>query len=91
VPTGQRATGGPPSHYKIDLANPDLMIAVEVDGQSHSSRAGQERDRRKDEWLTGAGWLVLRFSNREVMADSAACARMVTSITSRSRRRTPTS
>ncbi|MGH8572339.1 MAG: DUF559 domain-containing protein, partial [Gammaproteobacteria bacterium] len=34
-------------------------------------------------WLRGEGWTVLRFSNQEVMADTAACAQTAVSTTSR--------
>lgn len=78
-----RKRGGLPTHFKLDIANPDLMVAVEVDGKSHCSQERQEQDRRKTAWLNGAGWTVLRFSNEEVMADTAACARTVTSTTSK--------
>lgn len=96
VPTGNPTVGpsrvpGLPSHYKLDIADPELMIAVEVDGGSHCSLERKAQDRRKGEWLTGEGWTVLRFSNQEVMADTAACARTVMSTTSKSRGHTPTS
>lgn len=74
IPTGQRRKGGLPSHYKVDVGNPGLKVAVEVDGGSHCSLARREQDRRKTEWLTGQGWVVLRFTNREVLADVEACA-----------------
>lgn len=74
IPTGQRRKGGLPSHYKVDVGNRDLKVAVEVDGSSHASLARQEQDRRKTQWLAGQGWTVLRFTNREVLADVEACA-----------------
>lgn len=74
IPTGQRRKGGLPSHYKVDVGNRDLKVAVEVDGGSHASLARREQDRRKTEWLTEQGWTVLRFTNREVLADVEACA-----------------
>lgn len=96
VKTGNPSRGvehipGIPTHYKLDIASLELMIAVEVDGGSHCALERKAQDRRKGEWLTGAGWTVLRFSNREVMADTADCARTVMSTTSKSRGRTPTS
>ena len=57
-----------PHHLKIDIANPALMIAIEVDGVSHKSVAGQERDRRKNLALSSLGWSVLRFTNQQVMS-----------------------
>lgn len=77
IPTGQRRKGGLPSHYKVDVGNAGLKVAVEVDGASHGLLSRQAQDRRKTEWLTGAGWTVLRFTNREVLADVEACARKV--------------
>lgn len=91
VPTGQRVKGGPPSHYKIDVGNPAAKVAVEIDGASHASLARRESDQRKDAWLRGAGWCVLRFTNEEVMADTAAVAATVLSTTSKWLARTPTS
>lgn len=78
---GAQRVPGIPSHFKLDIANPQLRIAVEVDGESHRALAVRARDQRKDAFLTGAGWSVLRFSNREVMADTEACVRMVLSTT----------
>lgn len=55
-----------PKHYKIDLANPQMMIAVEVDGRSHKTATGRALDAKKDAALTALGWRVLRFWNEEV-------------------------
>jgi hypothetical protein len=71
------AKGMQPNHFKIDIACPDSMIAIEVDGRSHSALNRQVSDVRKTKFLVGLGWTVLRFSNREVMADTAACAQIV--------------
>lgn len=83
VPTGRPRAPGLPTHYKLDLANPAAKIAVEVDGGSHGALSRRAADRRKDEWLTAAGWTVLRFTNRQVIADPAACARTAMSADSR--------
>jgi hypothetical protein len=85
-----RVRGGLPTHYKLDIAHPTLKIAVEIDGGSHGTLERREQDRRKEAWLRGEGWTVLRFSNQEVMADLEACARTVTSTTLRLRIPTPT-
>ena len=80
-----------PTHYKIDVGNTELKVAVEIDGGSHSSLARQEQDRKKDAFLRSIGWTVLRFSNAEVMDDTAACARTVLFTTSKSTGLTTTS
>lgn len=70
VSTGARIKGGPPTHYKIDVANPDLMIAVEIDGGSHGTLARQAADQRKTAWLSSRGWSVFRCSNQEVLSSA---------------------
>jgi hypothetical protein len=56
-----------PYHYKIDIANPIIKVAIEVDGGSHFSLVAQKRDRRKEEFLKSKGWTVYRFKNSEIM------------------------
>ena len=61
-----------PGHYKIDLANPSLGIAVEVDGKSHRAKKVQEADARKTAYLESRGWTCIRFWNKEVEQDLQA-------------------
>lgn len=70
---------GYPTCYKVDIANPDKKIAVEVDGASHvGSRV--IADQKKAECLKELGWKVLRLSNRQIEADLAGSVRTVLSI-----------
>lgn len=69
VPTRAARNSGLPSHYKIDLAEPVLKIAIEIDGQSHEAIAAKERDAKKDSFLELRGWRVLRFKNREILEE----------------------
>ena len=63
-------TPGYPTHYKIDLALPERKIAVEVDGFSHGSR--RDQDEKKEAKLRSLGWIVLRFSNRDILTWKAS-------------------
>lgn len=72
-----------PLHYKIDIALPEYMIAIEVDGGSHCQLARKEQDRKKENFLESAGWTVLRFTNREVLEDVEKCKEMVMSTISK--------
>jgi hypothetical protein len=56
----------------VDIANPDLRIAVEVDGASHKTKKQKNRDRRKEKMLRDVGWKILRFWNSQVDEDSEA-------------------
>lgn len=54
-------------HYELDVVFPDLRIALEVDGYAyHSSRDQFVQDKRRQNDLITAGWLVLRFSWRDL-------------------------
>lgn len=64
VSLGKR-TPGYPTHYKLDLANAELKVGIELDGPSHHSR--KALDRKKDEKLASLGWTVLRFWNQEIL------------------------
>jgi len=83
LPTRQFIPGYLPAHYKIDLALPALLLAIEVDGMSHNTLARQEQDRRKGQFLIGAGWTVLRFTNGEVRQSLSRCAETVMCTTSK--------
>src|SRR5262249_37596571 len=72
--------------YRIDLAEPNLMLAVEVDGHSHRCPEQKKRHRRKRLYLRCKGWTVLRFSNERmrqnvegVVAEIAEVSRSLTS------------
>ena len=63
---GSRGNGYP-SNYKVDLAFPDLKLAIEVNGNSHNVLSRREQDLKKVARLTTLGWTVLRFKNQEVI------------------------
>ena len=49
--------------FRLDLAYPDLMIAIEADGFAvHGLRSAFESDRARQNALANAGWLILRFT-----------------------------
>jgi very-short-patch-repair endonuclease len=50
---------------KIDLAYPELKIAIELDGwDTHRTRSAFDDDRARANALVLAGWIVLRFTSR---------------------------
>jgi len=71
---------------RVDLCWPDLGIFVELDGQHH---AGQpEYDASRQTAVSAVtGWLVARFTWREVCFNPAACARRLAQLAAASRRR----
>ncbi len=65
---------------RLDLALVEAKIDVEVDGEAyHLNKFGERKvdDVWRDLQVMYAGWTVVRFWHREVMADAAACARKI--------------
>lgn len=50
----------------VDLAYPELKIAIEVDGSTHNYQKQKRIDRWKEKQLKNLGWSVLRFWNEEI-------------------------
>lgn len=54
--------------YRLDFAYPEQRIAIEGDGFGfHSDRRAFESDRSRQNDLVLAGWLVLRFTWRQIV------------------------
>ena len=71
--------------YRLDLAYPELMVAVEYDGEAFHSRPEQVRaDRERQQRLEGAGWRVVRVTRHDLY--SAASGSIVRRIRAATRR-----
>lgn len=69
IRTEIRKTNGACRWYQIDVAFPDIKLAVEVDGGVHRIPENQAKDKIRTEYLRSHGWTVLRFWNQEVTRD----------------------
>ena len=54
--------------YIVDFVCLDARLIVEIDGGQH---AESERDKVRDAWLRSEGFVVLRFWNNDVLANTA--------------------
>lgn len=51
------------NRYRVDIAVPSKMLAIEVDGfEFHGSREVFDKDKKRQNDLVAAGWTVLRFT-----------------------------
>ena len=80
-----------PNSYKVDLGIPEVRLAIEVDGKTHTTKKWKFLDRRKTAVLNFLGWTVLRFWNKEVDQDLEKCVQTVMSTISRLKETTITS
>lgn len=61
----QHSIGG----YVVDFYCPEAKLAIELDGAAHDSARAGAADRVRDEFLGVLGIRVLRYENREVVAN----------------------
>ena len=52
--------------YIVDFCIPQFKIIIEADGSQHYESSGQNDDLHRDMWLAENGYLVLRYSNKEI-------------------------
>ncbi len=64
----------PLGRYRLDLAYPAAMLAVEYDGEHHREQPQAHDDLERQAYLTGRGWTVIRPTAREVLAEPDAVA-----------------
>ncbi|WP_165922422.1 endonuclease domain-containing protein [Pseudonocardia endophytica] len=64
----------PLGRYRLDLAYPAAMLAVEYDGEHHREPAQARYDLERQAHIARRGWTVLRPSAHEVLADPEAVA-----------------
>lgn len=66
IPTKVKKGNGYPTHYKIDLFNEKLNLALEIDGSSHRSR--KDQDIKKENFIKNIGIDFIRLSNAECIS-----------------------
>ena len=57
----------PVGPHVADFACHHARLIIEVDGDTHGSKTGIAHDARRDAFLAGEGYEILRFSNRDVL------------------------
>jgi len=73
IPIPNHSAYSLPKNLKIDIANPRLMIAIELDGHSHQSPKRRLQDSRKTLFLARNGWCVFRITNQRAEELSSTC------------------
>ena len=55
--------------YIVDFVSHAAKLIIEIDGGQHFEDRQERRDRRRDAFLAGKGFRVLRFSNLDVVSN----------------------
>ena len=55
--------------YIVDFACHAARLVIEIDDGQHFESKEEQRDARRDAYLVGRGFRVLRFNNHEVMSN----------------------
>lgn len=63
--------------YIVDFVCHGGKLIVELDGGVHDEEQARERDHRRQEFLQGRGYRVVRFSNADVTADAGLVVRTI--------------
>ena len=53
-------------HFIVDFYCPKLKLVIEIDGESHFTKDGQEYDSERTQILEGYGLRIARFTNQQV-------------------------
>ena len=69
--------------YYVDFACLHAQLIIEVDGDTHGGDIAQSNDRTRDEYLSGRGFKVLRFSNDDVLNNADGVFRAVAEVLGR--------
>jgi very-short-patch-repair endonuclease len=59
----------PMGAYIVDFVCHDRRVIVELDGETHDFEERLKHDHRRGAWLTSRGYVVLRFTNDEVLSN----------------------
>jgi len=64
--------------YIVDFHAPKANLVIELDGGQHVDDPRQkEKDTRRDAWLSAQGLKVMRFDDRQVLAETQAVLEVI--------------
>ena len=64
-------------NYILDFFCPSEKLCVELDGETHFTELGIERDRTRNQYLNELGIRVLRFDNQDVYQNPSAVLELI--------------
>jgi very-short-patch-repair endonuclease len=77
APAVQHRVQGFGRSHRLDLAYPEVMLAIEYDGADHLDPGRARNDLEREAVLTRLGWTILRFDAATVLRDPARVVAVV--------------
>ena len=72
-------SAGPNFDYQLDAAIPSLGIGIEADGEIwHNNFEKITKDRKRDSELANNGWIIVRFTDKELNDHPNDCIKVLT-------------
>ena len=59
--------------YTADFCCVGLKLILEIDGADHLTEEGRQRDRARDDFLSGLGYRVVRIFGYDVLREPSSC------------------
>ncbi len=59
----------PIDYFIVDFYCPSLKLVIEVDGESHYTKEGQDYDEERTQRLENYGLKVIRYTNQQILGD----------------------
>src|SRR6267378_3098464 len=59
----------PMGAYIVDFVCHDRRVIVELDGETHDFEERLKHDQKRDAWLASHGYVILRFTNHDVLSN----------------------
>jgi very-short-patch-repair endonuclease len=77
-------SAGPTFDYQLDAAIPNLKIGVEADGEIwHNNPDKIAKDKRRDSELASKGWIIVRFTDKELNDHPQDCINVLLQVIKR--------
>ncbi len=63
--------------YIVDFYTPKTKLVIEIDGSQHFEVHHAEQDRKRDEYLSSLGLMVLRFNSRQILLETDSVVELI--------------
>ena len=63
----------PTGIYEYDFGFPGLKLDIEIDGSWHNTEKQRQKDKLRDKYTLDRGWIVIRFSAKEIQKNVIDC------------------